>query len=125
MRRIARWLGYGLGFVLLIALLFAGWVWLASWRVMSRSYAAALEVPPVLNAAQLADGPRLLRVYGCVDCHGEGLTGRLFFNEPKVARVWAPNLTLVAAQSSDAQLTQAIRQGIGRDSRALWIMPSS
>jgi mono/diheme cytochrome c family protein len=125
MRSVARWLGYGLGIVLVVALLFAGWVWLASWRAVNRSYEAAPERLPVLAAAQLADGPRLIRVFGCVDCHGEGLSGRLMFDQAKVARVWAPNLTLVAAEASDEQLAQAIRQGIGRDGHALWIMPSS
>jgi hypothetical protein len=47
------------------------------------------------------------------------------FDDPLVAKVWAPNLTLVAATAGDAQLAAAIRQGIGRDGRALWIMPSA
>ncbi|MEA3047834.1 MAG: hypothetical protein QOJ53_2166, partial [Sphingomonadales bacterium] len=38
--------------------------------------------------------------------------------------VWAPNLTELAPRVSDQQLAQAIRQGIGHDGRALFIMPS-
>jgi mono/diheme cytochrome c family protein len=47
------------------------------------------------------------------------------FSEPNVADVYAPNLTLLAANASDQQLARAIRQGIGTDGRPLLIMPSS
>lgn len=53
----------------------------------------------------------------------KSLRGRIF-NDPKLARLYAPNLTLVAAKASDAQLDQAIRQGIGHDRRPLFVMPS-
>jgi mono/diheme cytochrome c family protein len=46
------------------------------------------------------------------------------FDAPGVARVFAPNITEVAAKSSDQQLAAAIRQGIGHDGRGLFIMPS-
>jgi mono/diheme cytochrome c family protein len=80
-----------------------------------------LSVP---TAAQTADGPRQLHVLGCFTCHGEGLRGDVFIDEPGVAIVYAPNLTLIAAKASDAQLDQAIRQGIGHDGRSLLIMPA-
>jgi mono/diheme cytochrome c family protein len=37
----------------------------------------------------------------------------------------APNLTRAAASWSDAELDGALRHGIRRDGRALWVMPSS
>jgi mono/diheme cytochrome c family protein len=74
--------------------------------------------------AQLADGPRQLRVLGCLSCHGDTLQGDLFMDEPGLAKIYAPNLTLVAAEASDQQLAQAIRQGIGHDNRPLLIMPA-
>jgi mono/diheme cytochrome c family protein len=76
------------------------------------------------SAAELADGERQLHVLGCANCHGPKLQGEIFIDEPKLAKVYAPNLTLIAAKASDAQLDQAIRQGIGHDGRALVIMPS-
>jgi mono/diheme cytochrome c family protein len=47
------------------------------------------------------------------------------FDAPGVARVFAPNLTEVAAKASDRQLAAGIRQGVGHDGRALFIMPSA
>ena len=42
------------------------------------------------------------------------------FDAGPFAKVWAPNLTELAARTSDQQLAAAIRQGIGHDGRALF-----
>ena len=75
--------------------------------------------------AQLADASRQLYVLRCADCHDKGLRGDLFFDEPNIATIYAPNLTQIAARASDEQLARAIRQGIGTDGRSLVIMPSA
>ena len=125
MRKLLRWLGYGLAVIMGLALIGAAWIWFASWREMNRAYAAMPEELARPSAAQLADVPRQARVLGCLNCHGEGLRGNRMFDEPGVATVWAPNLTEIAAHASDQQLARAIRQGTGVDGRPLWIMPSA
>jgi cytochrome c553 len=124
MRKFLRWLGIVLAVLLGLALIAAFCIWLVSARAMSRSYDAVPEHLAKPTPAQLADGPRQARILGCVSCHGEGLKGKLMFDVPAVARVYAPNLTLIAANATDQQLAQAIRQGISHDGRGLWVMPS-
>lgn len=119
-----RWLGYGLGLLLALALIFAGWVWFASARVLGRTHEPAPERLARPSAAELADAGRQARILGCSNCHGARLEGRLMFDGGPFARVWAPNLTVLAARVGDQQLAAAIRQGIGHDGRALYIMPS-
>ena len=125
MRKVFRWLGYGLGTLAGVVLIFAGWVWYASASTLNRTYTPISERLARPTAQQLADAPRQGQVLGCVSCHGEGLTGHQMFDAPGVATVWAPNLTEVAARASDQQLAQAIRQGVGVDGHALYIMPSA
>jgi cytochrome c553 len=125
MRIALRWAGYVLAGLLLIVLLAAVPVWAASAHKLGSRLEPEPERLVAPTAAELADGPRQLRVLGCIACHGEGLRGKLFFDEPEVAQVWAPNLTLIAARSTDQQLAQAIRQGISHDGRSLFIMPSA
>jgi len=125
MRKLLRWLGYGLAGIAGLLLIGAAWIWFASWRELNRAYAATPETLARPSAAQLADVSRQARVLGCLDCHGEGLRGNRMFDAPGVATVWAPNLTEVAAHASDEQLARAIRQGTGVDGRPLWIMPSA
>jgi mono/diheme cytochrome c family protein len=125
MRKTLRWVGYGLGALLGLALLAAGWVWIASERALVGTLegeSERLERPP---SKLLADGPRQLKILGCISCHGTGLRGKLMFEKKYVARIYAPNLTLVASTVSDHQLARAIRQGIGTDGRPLVIMPSA
>lgn len=124
MRKALRWFGWSIGGLLVIALLFAAWVWFASARVLARSHDAAPERLGQPSAAQLADGERQARILGCHSCHGEGMAGRMMFDGGPFATVWAPNLPELAARVSDQQFAQAIRQGIGHDGRALYIMPS-
>ncbi|HEY0629378.1 MAG TPA: c-type cytochrome [Sphingomicrobium sp.] len=120
-----RWLGYLIAFLLVLVLLAAAWIWVASERALSATHEGVPERLVRPTAAQLADGDRQLKVLGCYSCHGDGLRGKLMFSEPNVADVHAPNLTLIAAESSDQQLARAIRQGIGADGRSLFVMPSA
>jgi mono/diheme cytochrome c family protein len=73
----------------------------------------------------LAEGERLARIGGCFEgCHGDELGGRVFFDEPRVARVVAPDLTRVVREYSDAELERVIRRGVRRDGRSVFAMPS-
>jgi mono/diheme cytochrome c family protein len=119
--RLLRWAGYGIGGVLLLAL---AAIWVLSSRKMNARIAPQPSSLPTLTAEQRADGPRQLRALGCVNCHGEDLQGKKFFDESGVATLYAANLRRVAAVTSDAQLDHAIRQGIGHDGRPLFAMPS-
>lgn len=124
MRKVLRWLGYLLALLVMLALLFAAWVWFASSRVLGRTHEAAAERLAAPSAAQRADAGRQARILGCTHCHGARLEGRMMFDGQPFATAWAPNLTELAARASDQQLAQAIRQGIGHDGRALFAMPS-
>jgi mono/diheme cytochrome c family protein len=124
MRKALRWAGIGLGGVIALLILAAIVIFIWSEVIIRRDYRAAAETLPVLSPSEKAEAPRLARVLGCLSCHGEGLKGKLMFDAPGVARVFAPNITEVAAKASDQQLAAGIRQGIGHDGRGLFIMPS-
>lgn len=125
MRKALRWAGIGLGG--LIALLIVAAIVIFAWSeiILRRDYSAASETLPALSPAEKAAAPRRARVLGCLSCHGEGLRGKPMFDAPGVARVFAPNITEVAAKATDQQLAAAIRQGVGHDGRGLFIMPSA
>ena len=125
MRTALRWTGYVVGFLLLLVLLAAAYVWIVSSNALTARADAHSETLAEASPAQLADGTRQLSILGCVSCHGQGLRGKLFFDVPNVAKLYAPNLTLVAAHADDQRLAQAIRQGVGHDGRNLFVMPAA
>lgn len=124
MAKLLRWTGYAIGGLVALILVAAIVLYVISQRALTEHLAPEASKLATPTAAQLADGPRQLHVLGCLSCHGEGLRGDLFLDEPNVAKLYAPNLTLIAAKATDEQLDHAIRQGIGHDGRPLLIMPS-
>lgn len=125
MRKILRWAGYVVGSLILLVIIAAAAVWVLGGQKLAAHGAGRPEHLAKPTAAQLADAPRQLDVLRCAGCHNAGLRGDLFFHEPNVATIYAPNLTQVAARATDEQLARAIRQGIGTDGRSLVIMPSA
>jgi cytochrome c553 len=108
-----------------IAVIAFGVVWGWSEAIVVRNYSATAEsVRAATSPEQIIVGKRLAAVFGCPDCHGPYLQGKLFIDEPNVARVHTPNLTLAAQRFNDGQLAQSIRQGVRPNGRALFAMPS-
>jgi cytochrome c553 len=67
-------------------------------------------------------------VAACVECHGPNLAGKVFIDDPLLARIVPPNLTRgrggVGATFTDADFVRAIRHGVDPTGRQLLIMPS-
>lgn len=124
MRRLLRVVGYVVAAIAGLALVAVVAVYLVSWRLLASAPAPQPSRLTSPTAEQLADAPRQLRALGCVGCHGANLQGNLFFDEPGLAKLYAPNVALLAGKMSDGQLDHAIRQGIGHDGGPLLVMPS-
>jgi mono/diheme cytochrome c family protein len=125
MRKVWTWGLRILGGLVGLALIAWIVVWGLSEAIVARTYTATAEtVRAATSPEQVIIGKRLAAVFGCSDCHGPALQGKLFFDEPNVARVHTPSLTRAAQRFSDTQLAQSIRQGIRPDGRALFAMPS-
>jgi cytochrome c553 len=124
MAKVWRWTGYVVIAVLSLITVAAAAVWVISSHKLHQQLAGRPENLVRPTAAQLADGNRQLRVLACMSCHGEGLRGNLVIDDPSLAQLYAPNLTLIAANATDQQLARAIRQGIAVDGRPLLLMPS-
>jgi len=76
------------------------------------------------DAAKLAHGKRLIQVLHCNDCHGDNLQGtNVTKDDPEFGDMNAPNITLLLAKYSDADLGQLIRHGKPKDGREFWFMP--
>jgi cytochrome c553 len=67
-------------------------------------------------------------IRGCNECHGENLGGKIFLEDPSLAMLTAPNLTRgkggLPADFSVSDWTRALKHGIDRNGRTLFIMPS-
>ncbi len=124
-KRLLRVLGLCTGGLLAVLGIAAAVIYVRSESILRRRYVA--EPQPLASAPPelVAQGYRLARLHGCLSCHGEGLTGNHVFRVWAVGDIIAPNLTKLARQRTDSQLTVAIRQGIAPDGRGLLVMTSA
>ena len=112
--------------VVIIAVLAVVVLYGTSEYLLRRTYDVALE-PIVVPAdsESIEEGRRLATIRGCNDgCHGKGVSGGEFWNQPWVARFVAPDLTRIAASHSDVELARVIRHGVRRNGRSTFGMPS-
>lgn len=125
MRRAFRWTRNALvGLIVLIAIA-ASAVYAVSETTLRRTYQkSGTPVAIPSDSASIAEGQRLAQIRGCTGCHGSKLEGQMFVDEPILARLAAPSLTLAARQYSDAELERIIRHGVRPDNRSVVGMPS-
>lgn len=73
----------------------------------------------------LAHGERLTFVLGCQGCHGKGMTGNKWDDDPAgYGIMWASNLTQAIPSMNDQQLEALLRRGVHPVRGDLWVMPS-
>jgi cytochrome c553 len=120
--KVAAIVAGGIGGLLLCIALY---VLIASEAVVTRTYAipvTSFDAPS--DSVSAGRGKHLATIYGCNNCHGRELQGTVFLDDPKLARIHAPNLTRVVKEYTDAELERLLRHGVKRDGRSVWIMPS-
>jgi cytochrome c5 len=123
MKPILKWAGIVAGSLAGLLLLAIAGVFIASQRMLDRSYPKGPSaVHAAVTAGAVARGAHLAVVSTCTDCHGKDMTGR----ELPVpgSTFYAPNLTIATGSLSDADIDRAIRQGLRPDGRSVLFMPS-
>ena len=75
------------------------------------------------DVEKAAHGRRLADMLDCTGCHGSNLQGSDLAAKPEDGAMYAPNITLLLGQYSDAELDRLIRGGVPKDGRELWFMP--
>jgi mono/diheme cytochrome c family protein len=131
MRRFLKAVGYLAAGAAALILIAAAAVYGFSEARYRRQYAVASRTITVAtDSASIARGAHVAQSFGgCVECHGENLAGKKVFDDPAVGRVYGANLTRgrggIGAVLTDADIVRALLHGVGRDGRALKVMPSS
>lgn len=125
MRRLIKWSGYGISGLVVLALLAVTGVYVVSEYKLRRAHA----IPPINltipgDSEAIKEGERLAQLRGCFrGCHAK-LEGGIFFDEPWLARVVAPNLTEAAARYSAEELARIVRYGVRPDGTSTTGMPT-
>jgi mono/diheme cytochrome c family protein len=129
MRRTFKYLGYGLGVLVLLLGLLVGVVYGATTVQLHKKYQVAVRHVAIPGGdLALARGKHIAGTRGCVTCHGDNFGGNKVIDDPAVGRLYGPNLTTgrggIPADFSDDDWLRAIRHGVAKDGHPLVLMPS-
>jgi mono/diheme cytochrome c family protein len=129
MHRIFKYLGYGLGGLVLLLVVLVGVVYGASSVKLHRNYQVAVRTVAIpAGEAAIVRGRHLAATRGCMECHGKDLGGNKVIDDPAVGRLYGPNLTRgrggLPPEFADEDWLRAIRHGIAKDGHPLVLMPS-
>ena len=123
MKRVLKWAAFVLvSVVVLAAVVIYG---VSEMRLRQTFDIAAAPVTIPTDSATLANGRHVFETRGCQGCHGQGVAGKVFFDEPRIARLVAPNVPKAIKAYSDAELVRLLRHGIRPNGRGVAVMPSS
>ena len=131
MNRILRIIGIVIGILLILPVIGIVVVFVQSNAKMNQTWdveVVSVDVPDEPDEEMLAEGERLFLSRGCGDCHGENGSGTIFFDDPAIGIVPAPNLTSgeggVGQFYTTEDYIRAIQHGVRPDGTSLIIMPS-
>jgi mono/diheme cytochrome c family protein len=130
MKKILKWIGIALGILIILVILANLALYALGEARLKRVYTVPVEALSLPSDEEsLAEGKRIFQFRGCEACHGEGLQGRIYLDNPAIGQVITPNLTNgeggIGAQRTAADLVRSIRHGIRPDGTALLFMPST
>lgn len=127
MKKLLKWIGIVLLILAIVA--FSGAYYLTT--KADTLMAAKFEVkPPTFeipsDSLSLLNGKKLAGL--CTECHGKNFEGYAFFNDPKLGKIYGPNLTKgkgsATSYYSDMDWIRAIRHGVRPNGDGLVIMPA-
>lgn len=128
MKKLLKWLGFALlGLVSLIAIGATG-AYFSSNSKLRKTYTVAVKPVTIPKGQEAVErGRHLAMSRGCVDCHGQDFGGTKIIEDGAMGRVYGVNLTSGAGGVSgyrDEDWVRAIRHGVMRDGRGVFLMPS-
>lgn len=124
---IRRFMWFLIGALLLLGLALAAAVWRGTYRLGQRHAVQVATQSLPLNSATVEQSRYLYIRFGCAGCHGDSAAGKEMWssgrNILRSSHIARGTGSATAGYSSD-DWVRAVRHGLGRDGRALLMMPS-
>lgn len=129
MKKFLKFLALGVLALVVAVAAAIGVVYWQSGTRLKQSFAVTVQPMAVpTEAAAIERGRHIAATRGCMDCHGADLGGAKVVDDPAMGRLYGPNLTHgrggLAAGYGPADYERAIRHGVTREGRGLFLMPS-
>ena len=123
MKRAFKWIGIALGALVVAVFLIVFGV--SEYRMRQTFDIAAAPIAVPTDSASLERGRHVFLTRGCTGCHGPDTEGKVFVDDPMIARLVAPNVPKAIRGYTDPELARLLRHGVRPDGRGVAVMPSS
>ena len=123
MKRVLKWIGITLGALVVLACIAIYGV--SEYRLHQTFDIVSVPITVPTDSAGIAAGRHIFETRGCEGCHGPGLSGKVFFDDPWIARLVAPNVPKAIRGYSDPELARLLRHGVRPNGQGVAVMPSS
>jgi len=125
-KKILKWLGIVVGGIIGLAAIGLAVNYVLIGRDLSQTFDQGLtDVTVADDQVSMTEGRRLAKIRGCFGCHGDELTGQIFFEIPDGTSLVAPDLAKAAQTHTTAELERVIRHGVRLDGTSVLLpMPS-
>jgi mono/diheme cytochrome c family protein len=121
---MGKYFKWGAVAALALAVLIPVAVYLASEAEITRRYTLPSSILHAeITPHAIARGHHLAAIFGCTDCHGADMRGRVLY-EDRDFSIEATDLTAFAKNATDEDFDRAVRHGLTPQARALWVMPA-
>lgn len=127
MRKVFKWLGIVILSLVVIVAIAAFVLTMKFSKLTKATFEVNLpKIEAATDSASLARGA-VIAASICTSCHGGDFAGMAFFDEPNIASIPAPNITLGGKTKnySDDDWVRTLRYAVKPDGHGLIIMPSS
>ena len=99
------------------------YVW--STIIIDKTYSMPLtHIAVPAGSAAILEGERLVHIEHCSHCHGEKWSGGVVEKIDYVGEVIAPDISTVIPKYTDDELVRLIRNGVKKDGKSIYVMPS-
>jgi mono/diheme cytochrome c family protein len=128
-RKIGKWTGIVIISLLVLLVIIYGF---SSWK-FNNARQSVYSFPPVNieipnDSASIANGKHLFAIYGCRECHGVDLRGKVMIDDPLLGYIRTANLTSgkggIPVNFNDQEWLNALKHGINKERKPLIAMPS-
>lgn len=127
MKKAIKWIGIGLGAILIIILISAFYLKSVFENDAKRNFNPVFKTFEIPSDSSSLERGKLLAV-SCRGCHGNDFAGLDFFNDPTIGYLSSPNLTPAAGSSTEKyeikDWIRTLRHGVKPDGHPVLIMPS-
>ena len=130
LKKISKWLGIVLSSLLVLIFIAYLIIYFKTENRINQKYSYTItDIKIPSDSVSISKGEHLYKIRGCIDCHGNDLSGKIYMDNSFLVKLTIPNLTKgkggLPSDFSENDWIRVLTHGVDKDGKSLWIMPAN